>query len=92
MRDAGADEQGGEPQHRADVRGASLQRVECLLGDESGRHYAGRVAETPDGWVMLAWLERDRDGSFLGELSDPMPLCVEPDGQLRVDVDGPGPG
>jgi beta-fructofuranosidase len=68
-----------------------LESDDFLLGDQAGRHYAGRVAETPDGWVMLAWLERDRAGSFVGELSDPMPLRVGPDGQLHVDVDESGP-
>jgi beta-fructofuranosidase len=67
-----------------------LEKDGFLLGDEAGRHYAARVAETPDGWMMLAWLEHDQDGSFLGELSDPMPLSVETDGTLRVDVDESG--
>jgi beta-fructofuranosidase len=61
------------------------ERDDFLLADEVGRYYAGRVVETRDGWVMLAWLQYGPDGGFAGEISDPMPLRVDADGQLRVE-------
>jgi len=61
-----------------------LERDDFLLGDEVGRYYAGRVLETGDGWVMLAWLQYGPNRAFVGEISDPMPLRVDDGGQLRV--------
>jgi beta-fructofuranosidase len=61
------------------------ERDDFLLGDEVGRCYAGRVVETRKGWLMLAWLQYGPDGGFAGEISDPMPLRVDAEGQLRVD-------
>jgi beta-fructofuranosidase len=61
-----------------------LEGDEFLLGDEAGRYYAGRVVETPEGWVMLAWAQWGPDGGFVGEISDPMPLRVGSQGQLLV--------
>jgi beta-fructofuranosidase len=61
------------------------ERDDFLLGDEVGRCYAGRVVETRKGWLMLTWLQYGPDGGFAGEISDPMPLRVDAEGQLRVD-------
>ena len=47
------------------------QAEQSLAGD----FYAGKVVADPDGrWVWLASLNRGRDGSFAGELSDPLPF------------------
>ncbi|MDQ6793143.1 MAG: glycosyl hydrolase family 32 [Candidatus Dormibacteraeota bacterium] len=62
------------------------EREDFLLGDEVGRHYAGRVIATPDGWMMLAWAQYGPDGTFAGSIGDPMPLHVDAVGQLRVDL------
>lgn len=36
--------------------------------------YSGRLVQGPDGdWVWLAFIEHDRTGAFVGELSDPVP-------------------
>jgi beta-fructofuranosidase len=65
-----------------------MERDDFLLGDEIGRHYAGRVVQTSQGWVMLAWLQYGPDGAFAGEISDPMPLRVGHRGELFVDNRG----
>lgn len=37
--------------------------------------YSGRLVQTRDGsWAWLAFLHRDDDGGFVGELSDPIPF------------------
>lgn len=57
-----------------------------LVGDPVGRHYAGRLLCRGGRWTFLAWRLRDAGGAFVGELSDPMPVTVDPDGALRVEV------
>jgi len=63
-----------------------LDRDEFLVGDPGSRHYAGRLLEHGGRWWFFAWLENDAEGRFLGELSDPMPVSVSPDGDIGVDV------
>jgi hypothetical protein len=46
------------------------------------------VVQTSQGWVMLAWLQYGPDGTFAGEISDPMPLRVGHRGELFVDNRG----
>lgn len=57
-----------------------------LIADPVGRHYAGRVLELGDRRYFFAWLRFDTESSFIGALSDPMPLSVTDDGLLAVDV------
>lgn len=60
-----------------------------LLGDEFGSSYAGKVIRNPDGkWVLLATRAWTGDGGYIGEITDPLPLQVAPDGLLSVDVIG----
>jgi beta-fructofuranosidase len=63
-----------------------LERDDFLWGDEIGRHYAGRVVQAPDGWKMLAWSQYGTDGTFSGQISDPMRLHIDAGGQLQVDL------
>jgi beta-fructofuranosidase len=59
---------------------------EFLVGDRSGSLYAGKLVSSPDGrWVFLAWRMFAPDGSFVGELSDPLPVRVDDTGNLSVD-------
>jgi beta-fructofuranosidase len=58
---------------------------EFLVGDELGSYYGGKAIRERDGsWSMLLWKWLARDGTFLGELTDPVPLVVEPGGLLRL--------
>ncbi len=57
-----------------------------LIGDATGSLYAGKLVMGPDGeWLMLATRMFAPDGSFIGELSDPIPVTIDPDGNLSVD-------
>jgi beta-fructofuranosidase len=46
--------------------------------------FAGRVVQTAGGPRYLAWRERDAAGAFVGELIDPLPVLVGPDGRLKL--------
>ena len=55
-------------------------------GDPVGRFYGGRFLRTRDGTpVFLAFLNHRADGSFVGEISDPIPIWTTKDGHLRID-------
>jgi hypothetical protein len=56
-----------------------------MAGDEAGTWYAGRALEIDGQWWFFAWL-RERDGAFVGGLSDPAPVEVAQDGRLAVDL------
>ncbi len=59
---------------------------EFMVGDAVGSFYAGKLAQDPDGaWVFLASRQFTPDGTFMGELSDPMPMNVDSAGNLSVD-------
>jgi beta-fructofuranosidase len=62
---------------------------EFLVGDELGSVYGGKVIRDGDGaWSMLLWRWLAPDGSFLGDLTDPVPLLVDPSGRLRLGAEG----
>jgi beta-fructofuranosidase len=59
---------------------------ELLVGDRIGSLYAGKLVPSPDGkWVLLASHLFAPDGTFLGELGDPLPVGVDDAGNLSVD-------
>jgi beta-fructofuranosidase len=59
---------------------------EFLVGDRIGSLYAGKLVLAPRGeWVFLASRMFAPDGSFVGELSDPLPVAVDDKGNLSVD-------
>lgn len=54
-----------------------------FCGDPAGELYAGRFERDPEGrLVFLAFLQAVDGEPFVGGLSDPMPVTVEPDGRL----------
>ncbi len=61
-----------------------------LLADKVGSNYAGKVVKNPAGeWVLMvthAWTD---DGGFTGQISDPVPIQVLPDGRLRAEQPNP---
>ncbi len=57
-----------------------------LLGDRAGGHYAARAIEHGGRWWLLAWHWHGPDGAFRGELSDPIPLAIGPDGRLTAEA------
>jgi beta-fructofuranosidase len=62
----------------------ALDRDDFVLGDARGSWYAGRVVEHGGAPWLLAWRRHDDDGSFVGELGDPMPLEIGADGWPAV--------
>jgi len=58
---------------------------QVLVADEIGSLYAGKVIRDPEGeWAMLAARMYGSDGTFIGELSDPMAIHVTESGHLSV--------
>jgi len=55
-----------------------------LDGTPEGRRYAGRIVEHRGQRWFLAWLDRGPDGSFVGELADPILIIAGEDGRLRL--------
>jgi len=56
-----------------------------FVGDRSGSLYSSKVIQSISGdWVLFAFRNYAVDGSFIGKLSDPIPLEVAPDGQLQI--------
>lgn len=57
-----------------------------LCGSPRGDVYAGKVLRDPTGaLVYLAFDQFDERGRFLGQLADPVPVDVLPDGRLMLD-------
>ncbi len=54
-----------------------------LDGSLPCRRYAARIVETPDGLRIIGFADRPQ-GHFVGELTDPDPVELMPDGLLRV--------
>lgn len=64
----------------------TLAPMPPLAADRDATFYAGRVVEGPDGRpVFLAW-RKERNGRFIGGLSDPAPVTVSASGHLHVDT------
>lgn len=58
---------------------------EFLAGDPVGLRYAGKLVEGPDGeWCFLALRNFAPDGSYVGDLIDPVPVEVDANGDLRL--------
>lgn len=59
-----------------------VARATSLLDE---RYYSGRtIHDSHLGPVLLAVVNRDEDGEFVGHISDPMPLVVDPAGHLSL--------
>jgi beta-fructofuranosidase len=55
-----------------DIAGATL------LSDD--RFYVGKLIRDPAGrWVLLAFVNKDENGDFVGDLTDPIPICWDGD-------------
>jgi beta-fructofuranosidase len=54
--------------------------------DRSGSLYSSKLIQRRSGeWVLIASRHRAANGSFIGELSDPIPIEVATDGQLFIE-------
>jgi beta-fructofuranosidase len=58
---------------------------EPLIGDENGSLYSGKFVQGPDDdWYLMAFNNYDKDGNFVGEITDPMPVHISEEGRLNV--------
>lgn len=64
----------------------AVAREDFLVGDPRTSLYAGRLLAHRGEWHFFAWENVDDDGNFVGRLADPMPVHVDPDGHIRVEV------
>ncbi len=61
----------------------SYSTHEFLSGHPTGLDYAGKLGQGPDGgWNFLAWRNYAPDGSFIGDLIDPLPITLDADRNL----------
>lgn len=68
----------------ADQLEGPYHEVAPLFCDEAETMYGGKVVDTADGVFALSFRYRDRDGRFVGELTDPMPVRMEADGTVTL--------
>ena len=56
-----------------------------LVGDEIGSLYSGKIIQdSHDNWVFMAFKMYDDKKQFVGEISDPYPVIISPEGKLRI--------
>jgi beta-fructofuranosidase len=58
---------------------------EFLAGDTLGSLYSGKLIQDAIGqWLFVAFRNLTEDGSFVGEIIDPLPVSVAPNGRLTL--------
>ncbi|MEN8234074.1 MAG: family 43 glycosylhydrolase [Actinomycetota bacterium] len=55
-----------------------------VFADRVGSLYAGKIVETEEGLVFLATENNTSDGTYVGKISDPLPVIIGDDGALSV--------
>ena len=70
----------------ADPFGPFIQpEIDLLYGDKEGSSYSGKVIQNNAGeWMFMTAIQYNPSGKYQGDISDPMPLIIEEDGQLGV--------
>lgn len=51
-----------------------------LTGRLPAQRYAGKIVDTGKGLALMAFLHDDENGQFIGEVMDPIPLSLDPQG------------
>jgi beta-fructofuranosidase len=54
-------------------------------GHDPARRYAGKIVEADGGLVAMGFLHTTGGKTFVGEVSDPIPVRVDADGLLHTD-------
>jgi beta-fructofuranosidase len=63
----------------------SYLQDDFLVGDEVGSLYSGKVIRNPEGkWVFIAFNLFTHGNYFIGEIIDPFPIQIHPDGRLYI--------
>ncbi len=58
-----------------------------FAGDVNNQIYAGKILKNPQGkLVFLTWKNLNKEGNFLGELSDPYPVRILETGELSIQI------
>ncbi len=58
---------------------------EFMVGEPIGLFYSGKLIQGPNGdWNFMSCYQFAPDGTFIGELTDPMPVSVDHEGRLSV--------
>ena len=55
-----------------------------LFCDEGESLYGGKIVDTPDGAMCLAFRNEGHSGAFVGGITDPMPIEIAPDGTINL--------
>lgn len=56
-----------------------------LIGDKSGSLYSGKFVLGPDEeWYLMAFTNYDKDGNFIGGITDPMPVHISDEGLINI--------
>jgi beta-fructofuranosidase len=63
-----------------------------LDGDAAGHRYSGKIVSTGAGLKFLGFIHDAANGEFIGEVCDPIPVSVDPDGLLHLHPDRADPG
>lgn len=62
-----------------------FSKEKILLADRYGSSYSGKLVRAPDGeWCYLCVHHFAPNGEFIGEISDPMKVNINPNGDLMV--------
>lgn len=61
-----------------------LDKTSFFVGDDEGTLYSGKLIQEPGGqWVFLAFRNFE-NGSFIGDIIDPIPVRVDAEGRLSL--------
>lgn len=67
------------------TEGFHYMSSDFLVGDEYAKLYSGKLVQGLDHqWYYMAFHNLDEHGDFIGKLSDPLPVFIEPNGKLNV--------
>jgi beta-fructofuranosidase len=55
-----------------------------LDGSTPCTRYAGKIVKNDGKLFIMGFLYHDRDGNFIGQVCDPIPLSIDADGRLKV--------
>ena len=48
--------------------------------------YAGRILQIENNYFFMAFLHDDKDGNFIGEICDPIPLSFNSEGIMSLNI------
>ncbi len=61
-----------------------ISEARPLQADPHGSSYAGRLVSHQGETYLLSWLRRTKEGAFVGEIDDPVPVTEEPEGRILL--------